>query len=74
MSEMSPLGAMLLRILRMTTLGAAGLLALFLGISLWQGYHAGKLDTGFDILLAVMLVAALWLYRSMGRELRNPGA
>jgi peptidoglycan/LPS O-acetylase OafA/YrhL len=74
MSEISPLGAMLLRILRLVTLGAAALLLLFLAISIWQGFHASKPDYGFDAILAVMLFGALWLYRSMGRELKNPGA
>jgi peptidoglycan/LPS O-acetylase OafA/YrhL len=74
MSEMSPLGAMLLRILKGVTLGAAALLALFLMISIWQGFQIGRQDYGFDALLAILLIGALWLHRSMGRELKNPGA
>ncbi len=74
MSEMSPLGAMLLRILKVVTLGAAALLALFLAISVWQGFQTAKPDYGFDAVLVVLLLGAVWLYRSMARELKNPGA
>jgi peptidoglycan/LPS O-acetylase OafA/YrhL len=74
MTEMSPLGAMLLRILKVVTLGAAALLAVFLAISIWQGFQTAKPDYGFDAVLAILLLGALWLYRSMGRELQNPGA
>ncbi len=74
MNGMSPLGAMLLRILRGTTLAAAILIALFLGISLWQGYQVAKLDGGFDALLLAMLIGALWMWHAMGLELKNPGA
>jgi branched-subunit amino acid transport protein AzlD len=74
MGEMSPLGAMLLRILKAVTLGAAVLLALFLAISIWQGIQIGKQDYGFNAVLALLLVGAIWIHRSMGRELKNPGS
>jgi hypothetical protein len=74
MGEMSPLGAMLLRILKAVTLGAAVLLALFLAISIWQGFQIGKQDYGFNAVLALLLVGAIWIHRSMGRELKNPGS
>lgn len=62
---MSPLGAILLRILRIACLSAAGFVALVLAYEIWLG----RGPVSFWVLLAVMLAGFLWLARSMGREL-----
>jgi hypothetical protein len=69
MSDMSHLGRFLLKIMRLGVLGSAFLLALFLGIAIWQ-----ETGIGFMAVLLVLLLGALWLYRAIGRELNNPGA
>ena len=80
MSDISPLQRMLLRILRNGTLAAAILLVLFMVINIWQKTKVAGIeslagqDWNFIGLLAVMILAALWLYRAIGREMNNPGA
>jgi hypothetical protein len=80
MSDISPLQRLLLRILRNGSLGAAGLMLIFLVINIWQETKASgfesldRQDWSFIGLLAVMLLGAIWLYRAIGREMNNPGA
>ena len=80
MSDISPLQRLLLGILRKGSLAAAGILLLFLAINIWQETNVDGLasltrqDLSFMGLLAVMFLGALWLYRAIGREMRNPGA
>jgi hypothetical protein len=70
MSEMSPLGRMLLNIMRVGALFAAALIAVLLGVAVWQNLQ----NYGFMAVMAVMLAGALWLARAIARELDNPGA
>ena len=75
MSDISPLQRLLLRILRLSTLGAAILLAIFLAITFWKQANATGIeyftrqDWSLIGLLAFMLLCALWLHRSIGREM-----
>ncbi len=80
MNELSPLGRLLLKIMRFGTIAAAFLLVAFLGLTLWQKTRLGGLealsrqDYSFMGILVLMLVGALWLYRAIGREMKHPGA
>jgi hypothetical protein len=48
---------------------------LAIGIELWKvGGDVTALDPGFTIVLAVLLLGALWLARSIGRELARNGS
>jgi hypothetical protein len=78
MAEMSPLISVLMTILQKGTWVAGGLLALFAGILLWQRYtpegfawQAG--DKGFLGLLGVLFVLAVFLVRSIGKEIGGSG-
>ncbi|MFN4143665.1 hypothetical protein [Aestuariivirga sp.] len=67
---MSPLGYVLLKLMRGGAAGAALFIVLVIGIELWK--HGGDMtamDPGFAVLLALLLVGAVWLMRAMGREL-----
>jgi hypothetical protein len=76
---MSPLGALLLRIMRSGSLGAAGFVVLVIGIELWKRWKFGGFDTmttpdiSFLGILVLMLVGFLWLARSIGKEIRKSG-
>ena len=80
MSNNSSLQRLLLRVLRGATLGAALLLALFIAISLYKQRNFLDLaeytrqDWNILALLSVMLLCDLWIYRAIGREMKNPGA
>jgi hypothetical protein len=80
MSDMSPLGKMILRVMRVACLGASAILLGFLGLALWQKTSVGGMaalvrqDYTFMGLLAVMALGAFWLARSIGREMDNPGS
>ncbi len=79
MSEMSPLAKILLHILRSGSLGAAALLVLFAGISVYQNITPdGQLvmtrqDWSFLGVLAVLLLLALYLVRAIAKEITTPG-
>jgi hypothetical protein len=73
MPEMSPLAGVLMIVLQRCTWVAAALVALFAGILVWQRYTpAGFVwqqgDKGFLIMLGVLLVFAVYLIRSIGKE------
>jgi hypothetical protein len=75
MAEMSPLARVLMMILQKGSWAAAGLLALFAGILLWQrhtaeGFIFQQGDKGFLGLLAVLFLLAVYLVRSIGKEIR----
>ena len=70
MIEMSPLGRMLLKIMRVGTLFAAMLIAVLLGVAFWRNLQ----NYGLIAVMVVMLVGALWLARAITKELDNPGA
>ena len=77
MAEMSPLGNLLLRVMRAGAIGAAGFVVLVIAIEIWKRWRFGGFgqmtaqDYSFFGVLAVMLVGALWLARSIGRELQR---
>jgi hypothetical protein len=80
MSEMSPLGRLILRVMRVACLSAAALLIAFLGLALWQKTSVGGIealarqDYTFMGVLAAMAIGASWLARAIGREMNNPGS
>ncbi len=71
---MPPLRYFLLKVLRAGAIGTALFAALVIGIEIWkQGGDVTGLNPGFTILVAVILVAGLWLSRSIAREIAaNP--
>lgn len=79
MSEMSPLARLILRAMRASAVGAAGFVVLVIGIEAAKRWAAGGLgavsrgDIGFFAVLAALLFGALYLARSITRELRNSG-
>ena len=79
MSEMSPLAKLLLHILRNGSIGAAALLVLFAGISVYQKITPDghllmtRQDWSFIGVLAALLVLALYLVRAIAKEIKSPG-
>lgn len=76
MAEMSPIAGVLMIILQRCTWVAAGLVALFAGILIWQRYTPEGFvwqqgDKGFLGLLAVLFLLAVYLIRSIGKEVSN---
>ena len=77
MSESSPIGRLILVVLRNGSIGATALMALFIGINLWQHITADHQlviegnDRGFLGVMLVLLVFALYLVWSIGRELKK---
>jgi hypothetical protein len=71
---MPPLRSLLLKVLRIGSFGVAVSAAAVIGIELWKhGGDLSGLNPGFLIMVALLLVAGLWLARSIGRELREHG-
>jgi hypothetical protein len=76
MSQMSPLAKLLVSILRWGSMGSAGLLTLFAGIFLWQkwtpaGPVLSQQDWGFLAVLMALLLLAVYLIRSIAKEISN---
>ena len=72
---MTPLGWVILKALRIGALGSAVFIALALAIEIWKrGGDVTALEPGFTIVLALLLLGALWLARSIGRELARHGS
>ena len=80
MSENSAIGKLILIVLRNGSIGAAALMALFIGINVWQHITPdGHLiiegnDRNFIGVMIVLLLFALYLVWSIGKELKKPGA
>ena len=80
MSENSAIGKLILIVLRNGSIGAAALMALFIGINVWQHITPdGHLiiegnDRNFIGVMIVLLSFALYLVWSIGKELKKPGA
>ena len=76
MSNISPLQRLLLKSMRWLCLGTAVLLFGFLILLLWQKASTGLTvpDYGFLGIVVLMLLAAVWLFRAIGREMDRPGA
>ncbi len=77
MSDSSPIGRLILVVLRNGSIGAAALMALFIGINIWQHITPdGQLlikgnDRGFLGVMIVLLLFALYLIWSIGKEMRK---
>lgn len=74
MSEMSPIIRVVFAIVQATLRFLAGLLALIAGVIMWHKHGADGFvfepgDLATLVLIAALLVFALWLARGMGREL-----
>jgi cytochrome bd-type quinol oxidase subunit 1 len=75
---MSPLGAILMRVMRAGCLAGAVFVAAVIAYEVWIKASTGQLsnlsrqDISFWVILALMLAGFLWLARSMGRELAKP--
>lgn len=78
MSENSPVGKLILLVLRNGSIGAAVLMALFIGINLWQHITPDRQlliegnDRGFLGVMIVLLLFSLYLVWSIGKELKKP--
>ena len=71
---MSPVAHIVMRILRGTVLAAAVFLALVLVIEAWKhGWDVSALDLRFTAVVGLLILGALWLARSIGRELARHG-
>ena len=76
---MSPLAKFLMHILRNGSIGAAGLLILFAGISIYQKITPDghlvmtRQDWGFIAVLGALLFLALYLVRAIAKEINSPG-
>ena len=74
---MSPLGKLILTVMRAASLLAAGFVLLVIGIEVAKRWLGGGLenmrtpDIAFMGVLMAMLVGFLWLARSITRELRK---
>jgi xanthine/uracil permease len=77
MSDMSPLGRLILQAMRVGSIFVAGCVLFFMGILIWQKWlsqaapPAVRGDFVFLGILAVLFVGALWLARSVSRELKR---
>jgi hypothetical protein len=72
---MSPVGYIVLKVLRGGALASAGFFGLVIGIEVWKrGGDVTALEPGFTVLLALLLLGALWLARAIGRELARHGS
>jgi hypothetical protein len=76
--KMSPLAAILMSVLSKATWVAGGLLVLFAGILLYQrrtpdGFVFEKGDIGFLVVLGLMMLLAIYLVRSITKEMKKPG-
>ena len=80
MSENSPIGKLILLVLRNGSIGAAALMVLFIGINFWQHITPDHQlviegnDRNFIGVMIVLLLFALYLVWSIGKELKKPGA
>ena len=75
--EMSPLGKLLLLVMRSGSIAAAGFVVLVIGIELWKRWNFGGFasmrtpDIAFLGVLLVMLLGFVALARSISKELRK---
>lgn len=71
---MSPIAHVVMKILRGTVLAAAAFLGLVLVIEAWKhDWNVSALDPGFTVVVGLLMIGALWLARSIGRELARHG-
>lgn len=72
---MSPLAILVMKVLRWGVLGMAGFLCAVLALEAWKhGFVLRALNPGFMAVVGLLAVAALWLARSIARELARHGS
>jgi hypothetical protein len=72
---MSPLAIVAMKVLRWGVLGIAVFLGLVLVIESWKhAWDVTLVDPGFAIVVGLLIVGAVWLARSIGRELGKHGS
>lgn len=72
---MSPLAIVIMKLLRWGVLGIAMFLGLVLVIEAWKhGGELARLNWGFMGVVVLLAAGALWLARSIGRELAKHGS
>lgn len=72
---MSPLAIVIMKLLRWGVLGIAMFLGLVLVIEAWKhGGELASLNWGFMGVVVLLAAGALWLARSIGRELAKHGS
>jgi apolipoprotein N-acyltransferase len=72
---MSPIAYALMKLLRGGVLAAAAFLGLVLGLEAWKhDWDVSALNPGFTIVVGLLLAGALWLARSISRELARHGS
>lgn len=72
---MSPLAIVIMKLLRWGVLGIAMFLGLVLVIEAWKhGGELARLNWGFMGVVVLLAAGALWLARSIGRELGKHGS
>ena len=72
---MSPLATVIMKVLRWGVLGISGFLCLVLVIEAWKhGWDVEALNWGFMAVVGLLAAGALWLARSIGRELAKHGS
>jgi len=76
MARMSPLGTLVLRAMRGGSIAAAVFIVMVIGIELWKlwRFEGSAGNYGFLAVLGIMLVGALWLARSITREIARHGS
>lgn len=73
--SMSPLAIVVMKVLRWGVLGMAGFLGLVLVIEAGKhGWDVTTLNPGFAAVVGLLMVGALWLARSIARELAKHGS
>ena len=72
---MSPIATVVMKVLRGTVLAAAAFLGLVLVLEAWKhDWDVSALNPGFTVVVGLLIVGALWLARSIGRELSRYGS
>lgn len=72
---MSPLAIIIMKLMRWGVLGVAMFLGLVLVIEAWKhGGDPAAFNWGFMVVVALLAAGALWLARSIGRELAKHGS
>lgn len=73
--SMSPLAIVIMKLLRWGVLAIAGFLVVVLVIEAWKhGWDLAALNPAFVGVVALLAAGALWLARSIGRELAKHGS
>lgn len=76
MVRMTPLGTFVLRAMRGGAIASAGFILLVIGIELWKlwRFEGSVGNYGFLAVLGIMFAGALWLARSIAKEIAKHGS